>query len=124
KSPAACGAFSSPGAMTPKAQIHAGFVTLPILPYWRRLWRKVRAKVTPVRSQEEDVTRCGPLMKKLAAFPRRAAAAAARCRADLTGPPHEVELQPLPDQLGSSTLSITWITPFDWNTFWIVTLEA
>src|SRR5262249_26105614 len=28
------------------------------------------------------------------------------------------------DQLGSSTLSTTWITPFDWNTFWIVTLEA
>src|SRR3954453_14366229 len=26
--------------------------------------------------------------------------------------------------LGSSTLSTTWITPFDWNTFWIVTLEA
>jgi hypothetical protein len=27
-------------------------------------------------------------------------------------------------QLGSSTVSITWMTPFDWNTFWIVTLEA
>src|SRR5262249_56986029 len=27
-------------------------------------------------------------------------------------------------QLGSSTASTTWITPFDWNTFWIVTLEA
>src|SRR5215467_11060857 len=26
--------------------------------------------------------------------------------------------------LGRSTLSTTWITPFDWNTFWIVTLEA
>src|SRR5262245_39030410 len=45
--------------------------------------------------------------------------------AALTGRPKEVELRPLGrDQLGSSTLSITWITPFDWNTFWIVTLEA
>src|SRR5438105_1843765 len=26
--------------------------------------------------------------------------------------------------LGSSTLSTTWITPFDWNTFWMVTFEA
>src|SRR4030095_10408073 len=36
-----------------------------------------------------------------------------------TDPPAERD-QPL----GSSTVSTTWITPFDWNTFWIVTLEA
>jgi hypothetical protein len=32
--------------------------------------------------------------------------------------------RPTEDQLGISTLSITWMTPFDWNTFWIETLEA
>src|SRR5258708_20885759 len=27
-------------------------------------------------------------------------------------------------QLGSSTVSTTWITPFHWNTFWMVTRGA
>src|SRR6195256_4339582 len=27
-------------------------------------------------------------------------------------------------QLGNSTVSITWMTPFDWNTFWIVTFDT
>src|SRR5215468_3494097 len=55
------------------------------------------------------------------AWSRRARVKRPEGTGDTAAPIHPRERDQL---LGRSTLSTTWITPFDWNTFWIVTLEA
>ena len=55
---------------------------------------------------------------------RRVAATGSRRSTQVCGQRPRRPAQREARQLGISTVSITWMTPFDWNTFWMVTREA